>query len=260
MGEYAIEVVPASSVGANRFLRMLLLGSAGVGKTSTVLMTAPKPIYVINSDRKTSLNPGTELCLENKISLNWSSSLVQSADAMEAAIKTARALVKEKGVKTVVWDTMSGYSKFLLDQCKKASLTSSGKEDGRKYWPEYAKRLEGVVDRLHLLEAHVIVCSHWEDSATYEDDGDEKKIPKFGEGIVPMLGGASRKRAGQWFEDVVFMQKMKGGERVFKTDIEGVWGPSTKSLPGVQEVPADVAQFIKSKDDRFRKLMANAKR
>jgi len=259
VGDYAIEVIPASRVGESRFLRMLLLGSAGIGKTSAVLMTAPKPIYVINSDRKTSLNPGTELCLEQKISTNWVSSLVHAADKMEAAIKTARQLVKEKGYKTIVWDTMSSYSKFLLEQCVQASLTAAGKPDGRKYWPEYHKRLEAVVDRLHLIDAHVIVCSHWEDNSSSEDDDNgEKKTPKVGPGIVPMLGGASRKRAGQWFEDVVFMQKNKEDERVLRTNIEGVWGPSAKSLPGVQEVPADITAFIKSKDDRLKRLVKNA--
>jgi hypothetical protein len=257
MADYAIEVIPASSVGSSRYLRMLILGAAGIGKTSCVLMTAPKPIYVINSDRKTSLNPGTELCLENKISTNWVSSMVHAADKMEAAIKTARQLVKEKGYKTIVWDTMSSYSKFLLEQCTQASLTAAGKPDGRKFWPEYHKRLEAVVDRLHMIDAHVIVCSHWEDNSSSEDDADEKKTPKVGEGIVPMLGGASRKRAGQWFEDVVFMQKNKGGERVLKTDIEGVWGPSTKSLPGTMEVPADITAFIKAKDERLKKLIRN---
>ena len=258
MGDYAIEVTPASAVGASKYLRMLMLGTAGVGKTSCVLLTAPKPIYVINSDRKTSLNPATELCLESKVKLDWGSSLVHSADKMEAAIKTAKQLVKEKNYKTVVWDTMSSYSKFLLEQCVQASLTAAGKPDGRKFWPEYHKRLEAVVDRLHLLEAHVIVCSHWEDNSSSEDDSDEKKTPKVGEGIVPMLGGASRKRAGQWFEDVVFLQKMKDDSRVLKTNIEGVWGPSSKSIPGVSEMPADITNFIKVKEERLKRLIRNA--
>jgi len=260
-GAYAIEVTPASAIASSRWFRGLILGAAHVGKTSAVLMTCPKPAFVINCDKRISLNPGTELCLEKKLRLDWNSCFVSSWDEMEAALKTSKQFVKERGVRTVVLDTLSGFSTRLLDQCIKASAqqAQSGKPDGRKYWPEYHKRLEGIVDRLHALDAHVVVCSHWEDSSSEDDDEDPKKTPKAGPGIVPMLGGASRKRAGQWFEDVLFLEKRKGEERVLRCSIDGVWGPASKSLPGVSEVPADITAFIKAKEDRMRKLVASAR-
>lgn len=265
MGEFNIEVTSASDIGAARYFRGLIMGAAHVGKTSAVLMTCPKPAYVINCDKKISLNPGTELCLEKKLPLRWQSSFVHSWDDMEAALKVARSLVKDKGVKTVVLDTLSGFSKVLLERCIQASAqqNKSGKPDGRKYWPEYHKRLEGIVDRLHVLDAHVVVCSHWEDAVESSDDDDDAdrkpSAPKAGPGIVPMLGGKSRLKAGQWFEDVLFMEKRKGEERVLRCSIDGVWGPASKSLPGVQEMPADISGFIKAKEDRLKKLVNAAR-
>jgi len=261
MGEFNIEVTPASDISSSRYFRGLILGAPHVGKTSAVLMTCPKPAFVINCDKKISLNPATELCLEKKIGLRWESCFVSSWDHMEAALKVAKDKVKNGGCKTVVLDTLSGFSKFLLEAVIRASAqqSQSGKPDGRKYWPEYHKRLEGIVDRLHILDAHVVVCSHWEDAGESDDsdqDDDKKTTPKAGPGIVPMLGGKSRLKAGQWFEDILFMEKRKNEERVLRCSIEGVWGPASKSLPGVSEVPADLTAFIKAKDDRLKKLVA----
>lgn len=262
MGEYAIEVLDASAVTQRRFIRTLLLGPPKCGKSTSVLLTCPKKAYVINSDQDDALDPAVELSLEKKIKLEFSHSLVQSDQAMEAALKTARQLVKERGIKTVIWDTMSNYSKFLLEQCVKASAAQakSGLPDGRKYWPEYHKRLEGVIDRLFRLDAHVVVISHYIDNSSESDDSsDVKKTPKVGEGIVPMLGGQSRATIGRMFSDVMFLEKRKDGSRVFVTDIDGVWGPGCRSLPGVKEIPADVSAFIRAKEERMRKLMLAAK-
>ena len=193
---------------------------------------------------------------------------MKSFDDMETALKVAKMQVKEKGCKTVVFDTISGYSKILLRRCIQVSAQAnkSGKPDGRKFWPAYHDHLESVIDRLHALDAHVVVCAHWEDSSGGGDDDDDKDkedfkaaTPKAGPGIVPMLGGKSRLKAGQWFEDVLFMEKRKGEERVLRCSIDGVWGPASKSLPGVSEVPADISSFIKQKDERLRKLLNAAR-
>lgn len=268
MGEFNIEVTPASDIGRSQFFRGLIMGSAHVGKTSAVLMTCPKPAYVINCDKKISLNPGTELCLKKKLNLQWKSSFVDSYDKMEAAIKVAKHLVKEERYKTIVLDTISGYSKTLFNHCvAKANMADSKKPKGMLYWPAYHSALEAVVDRLHALDAHVVICSHWE-GGSGDDDEDEdakenkapfKTTPKFGTGIIPMLGGKSRLKAAGWFEDILFMEKRKNEERVLRCSIEGVWGPASKSLPGVSEVPADIGAFIKAKEDRLKRLVASAR-
>ena len=263
---YDIEVIDAKQIGVRRHLRMLVMGPGKVGKTSAVLLTAPRPIYIINSDQDDALDPATELCLERKVPLKFKQSIVQSDKKMDAAIMTAKELVKTEGVKTVVWDTMTNFSKYLLEQCKKATLTKDLKEDGRKFWPLYHSRLESIVDRLFMIQAHIIVVSHFEENVASEDVP-EGSTPKTGEGIVPMLGGKSRKRIGGMFSDVVFVEKKAAKEiketgnedRIFVTDMEGVWGPGCRSLPGVKSIPADIGAFLKMKEERMKRLMRGVK-
>lgn len=272
MGDFAIDVTSLGDVQSSEWLRAIVMGAAHVGKTSAVLMTAPKPIYIINCDKKVSLNPGTMLCLEKKISLKGQSSFVGSIDDMEAALKVAKDLVKTKGYKTVVLDTITGFSKVLMKRCMEKSM-KDGEPQKLKFWPAYHDYLEGLVDRLHLLPAHVIVNSHWEDDGSFEDDGESpaedstfeikgktiKATPKSGRGIIPMLGGKSKRKAATWFEDVIFMEQRSGEKRIFSLSIDGVYGPASKSLPGVSEVPADFEAFIRMKNERLKKLIAAAK-
>lgn len=259
-----LQLVPESAMVSTerQFLRMLMLGSPRVGKSFAALSTAPRPIYWINSDGRGALDGAIETMLEKKIKPDFQSNVIQSAAKMEEAIKLARSLVKEKGVKTIGWDTMSSFSDYLLDECVNASAaaSSSGKSDGRKYWPEYHKRMQNIVQRLFKIDAHVVICSHWIDTSSESDDNGDKKTPKIGKGIIPLLGGASRLTIPRHFADIVFVEKRKSAEdRVFLCDIDGVWGPGCRSLPGVSEVKADIGLFLRMKDERMKKLLAAMK-
>ena len=52
MSDFNIEITPMGSVSESHYFRGLIMGSAHVGKTSCVLMTAPKPTFVINCDKQ----------------------------------------------------------------------------------------------------------------------------------------------------------------------------------------------------------------
>ena len=259
-----LQLVPQQAMvtAERRFLRMLMLGSPRIGKSYAALSTAPRPIYWINSDGRDSLDGAIETMLEKKIKPDFQSNVIQSAAKMEEAIKLARSLVKDHGVKTIGWDTMSSFSDFLLDECIVASgaAASSGKPDGRKYWPEYHKRMQNIIQRLFKIDAHVLVLSHWIDLSSESDDNGDKKTPKIGKGIVPLLGGTSRLTIPRHFGDIVFVEKRKSADdRVFLCDIDGVFGPGSRSLPGVQEIKADIGLFIKTRDERMKKLLAAMK-
>jgi hypothetical protein len=259
--DVALEPLDGTSILDTRFLRMLMLGVPKVGKTSSILLTCPKPAYVINSDRKDSLNAATDLMLEQGVPIKgkFAHNFVVNDETMEKAIKLARTLVRESGYKTIVWDTISGFCPHLVAQCIKSTLTKDNKENGLRYWWEFRKRIINFTERLLLIDAHVIVASHWEDFSTKVEDDDspfENKIAKSGEGIVPLIPGKARLSIGKLFEDVVFMEKTKDGKRVYTTEIDGVWGPGTSSLPGVKQVPADIGAFIKAKEERVKKLRA----
>lgn len=222
---------------AQAYLRLLVLGAPKVGKTHCILATCEKPAYVINCDDAGSLRPASRVTKEFK----WD--LVAARDAgmlsqMENAIGEARRGVKAGEYKTIVWDTMSSYA-MRLEQVL-ADSTDTGKgPDGRRYWPDYEKRLRSVVERLFSLKAHIIVMSHY-----IEVGGEvtENQMAKSGQGIVPLLGGKARGTIPALFQDVVFLEKKRTG-RVFTTALEGVFGPGCRSLDGVAEMPADVGEF-----------------
>lgn len=244
----AAKMVPlaADDLEGPKFLRLMILGFNKCGKSSCVAATSPKPVYFINCDQPDALEPA------RRFDRTFLHNFVDSSQKMTEAIEVARQLVKDGKVETVVWDTMSGFSPTLELEAFAACLTSDGKEDGRKAWPVYRKYLRAFLTRLFKLKCHVVVISHYlETGGGGEDDKDAaKKVAKTGQGIVPMLGGASRAEVGGMFQDVVFMEKRLTGpgveERVFITGIEGVYGPGCRSMPGNMAMPADVSAFLKA--------------
>lgn len=242
----AMVPMAADDLEGPKFLRLMVLGFNKVGKSSCVISSAPKPVYVINCDQPDALEP------VRRFDRTFLHNFIDSSQKMGDAIELARQLVKEEKVSTVVWDTLSGFSPNLELEAFASCLTSDGKEDGRRAWPVYRKYLRGFLGRLFKLKCHVVVISHYLDvGGGGEDDKDAaKKVAKTGPGIVPMLGGASRAEVGGMFQDVVFMEKRLTGpgveERVFVTGIEGVFGPGCRSMPGNVTMPADVSGFLKA--------------
>lgn len=239
-----------------RYLRLLLMAPPKVGKSCAVILTAPRPVYVINCDQPTSLDPVIEraqlLGVTPDEVFTWD--FVKDVASMEAAIKSAHALVKAGEVKTIVVDTISKYAQRLHAQMELKSDEGRG-PDGRRSYPETDKRLQGMLDRLFRLKAHVIYTSH------FLEQGQEisGQLAKQGPGIAPSLPGKSRQSIPAEFTDVIFMEKIRGGrnkktgkrkpeQRVFVTSFEGVWGPGCRSLAkndsSVRVLPADISNLI----------------
>ena len=244
-------VMKASEMAGSNYLRILLLGFQKIGKTTAVVATSPQPVFVINTDQPNSLEPALDFNNE------FLHTYVKSSEEMNQALELARQLVKNKEVQTVVWDTMSGFSPIVEAEAFKATLTSNGKEDGRKASPLYRKTMRANVKRLLNLKCHVVVISHYLDAGGSSDEDDAKdengkavkKTAKAGPGIVPMLYGAFRAEAGTLFDDVIFMEKQVTGpgqeQRFFVTGLDGVFGPGCRSLSGNQTIVADISNFLK---------------
>jgi len=247
----AMTPLKASDMTGPQYLRMLVLGFQKVGKSCTVISTAPGPVYVINTDQENALEPVLDF------NQDFLHNFVKSSQEMNDALEVARQLVKADEVQTVVWDTMSGFSPIVEAEAFKATLTSNQKEDGRKASPLFKKIMRSTLVRLLKLKCHVIVISHYLDvGGSFEEeepetkDGKEvKKSAKQSPGIVPMIYGSFKAEAGTKFDDVVFMEKQITGpgteSRYFVTGLNGVYGPGCRSLTGNQVIPADVSNFLK---------------
>jgi AAA domain len=235
----------ADDLEGPKYLRLLVMGFNKVGKSTCVIASAPKPVYVINSDQPDALEP------VRRFDRTFLHNHVDSSQKMDQAIEVARQLVKDDRVQTVVWDTMSGFSPTLELEAFASTLTGEGKEDGRRAYPVYRKYLRAFITRLFKLKCHVVVITHYLDVGGGDDDAKDKtkKVAKTGQGIVPMLIGASRAEVGGMFQDVVFMEKRLTGpgteERFFVTGIDGIYGPGCRSMPGNIDLTADVAGFLK---------------
>lgn len=228
----------AADVKSSSYLRLLIMGDPKVGKTHCTLATCEKPAYVINCDDASALLPAT------KVTSDFSWDLVASPDMgifqkMQNALHEAHKGVKEGRYKTIIVDTLSSYAQRIEPILADSTNNAQGIPDGRRYWPEYEKRLRNVIDRLFALPAHVIVLTHYLDVGGAVGDN---QLSKTGPGLVPMFGGKARATIPALFQDVVFLEKRKG-ERVFVTSIEGVFGPGCRSLPGHSELPADIGEF-----------------
>jgi hypothetical protein len=88
----------------------------------------------------------------------------------------------------------------------------------------------------------VVVLAHYFDIGGGETDA---QIAKTGKGIVPLLGGKARVTIPSLFNDIVYFEKTAKEGRVFRTSIDGVYGPGCRSLPEVSTIPADVMGFWK---------------
>lgn len=221
-----------------RYLGVLLLGPPLVGKTTSAVGTAPGPVYVINSDGRDSLTA----VKRRHPNVKFASNNVYTRKDMEGAIVVARDLVKKDEIKTIVWDTLSSFAEGLEYECAKLTENEKGEPDGRRYWPVYTKYLLQTVSRLRKIDAHIIVCSHFIDTSSDQEEGDKKKT---GDGIVPLLGRKARLTIGKEFADIIFMDRDLSKNRVFRTGVAGKWGPGGRNTDGDLTMPPDFAEFMK---------------
>lgn len=250
--------IPASTLSAtSTWLRVLMMGPAKIGKSCAAISTAPGSRYVIECD------PGPEAALlpVRRRTKDFDYDIVRKSTArpndplrnnhyawtdMMACLKSARDGVAAGKYKTIVLDTLSEFADSLEAQCAQDTFNDKAEPDGRRYWYTYEKRLRHVLNNLFLIQAHVIVTSHYIEvggEEAIEVDGN-KGTNKRGKGLVPLLGGKARGTIPSMFTDVIFMDMMSG-KRVFTTGPLGVWGPGCRSFEGAMQIDADIGGLIK---------------
>jgi hypothetical protein len=204
-----------------RRMRLLVLGPPKIGKSVAVVGTCPQPSYVINCDQDDSLDHVVEHHPNARFA--QAAEPVHTTDAMEHALFTAKKLVREGKIKTVILDTLSGFSKFLIKEAEEQN------PDGRKYYPFYTNYIVNVCSRICEIPAHVIVTSHYIETSSEES----AESARTGPGLVPLLETRGAKaRVGGEFSDVVFFEYSRKRGRLFVTDMQGVWGPGCRNIHG----------------------------
>lgn len=232
----------ASVLERDAYLRVLLMGAAKCGKSTSSIVSLEKTLglgYVLCCGDKSGMLPAT------RQTKKFDFDIIRDEDDMEACLKAARDGVKEGKYKWILVDDFSLYASWLEGALRAASSVGRTEPDGRRMWPEYKQRILNYPRRLFDLKAHVIFVLHYI-TPSKEIDGQR---PKSGEGIVPLLSGSAREEFPALFTDALFMEKEiekgKTDRRVFRVNPEGVWGPGSRSADGTHTIDADFGAFLK---------------
>jgi hypothetical protein len=171
-----------STAADDAYARILLLGQAKTGKTTSIAMTAPKPV-VINCDGK-GATKGAKL--EGAKFLTFD---VEDSRTWEQAIIKTRAGVSKGLIQTVIVDTASLLADILFDEF-------SQKLEGFDLWREIEKRLVGGIKLLNKLDAHVFVLSHIDPGTKQENSA----------GQMPAIGGKSKFKIPAIMHDWILLE------------------------------------------------------
>lgn len=226
----ALEVYSETTAKNNMFARILLVGPPKAGKTVAAL-TAPKP-FLINCDSrgaaKGAINLGAKFIgVDVSTRAEW-----------REACQLAASCVKEGRAESIIVDTYTLLCDSLLDD-----IVREGKLAGFDQWKEQANNTIGGLRFLMALDgqngspgAHLIVTAHM--------DVDKDSIA----GILPSIGGMTKKRAPALIDDWVLLDVDTSGpepRRQFLLGPQKSWNASGRNVRRVCQVPANMPALFK---------------
>ncbi len=212
-------------------LFMLLCGPGKCGKSTVCAETSPGPIYIINTDGKSGLQPAMLLGAE------FTADDVSTQDGFERCVAFAKA---HKEFKTVIFDNLTTYAEAIDREIRLEMKPDGGEPDGRQFYPRLERALLRTVHLLKTLPQHVIICAH-----TDRVEKDEKGSAF--EHMLSIAGGAKKKvpiLVHDWVKLVVNVSPSGKVMREFLLAPEGDWMHAVRSIQNIQRIPADVSKFI----------------
>lgn len=236
---------PLASLEKLAFLNLLVIAPNRMGKT-TLISTAPRPVYVICSDPENKLDSAGA---DPKLGMSdITFDPVNSTDGakiytqFDSAYQEAATGVRDGRYKTVVWDTITSFARLAI-QHELAESDKNGKgSDSRRATERYNSEITRAIFRLTRLPCHVVVLSH-DDPTGGKIDG---QMDKRGFGIVPGIYGSIRAWVAGQFRDVCYLdfadRETRAG-RVLRWHMQGCYGLGTNTRPGVECSPANLTEF-----------------
>ena len=235
-------VLGLSDLHAAKHLRCLIIGGAKTGKSWLIRTLTPDmlPVLVFNSDDANALTRAAGT-LDAK-DFAWVEMYGNDLQITEKCIGEARKGAMAGRYKSIIWDTATCYAERSIEVHERASLTQNGNTDGRIFYRNQKKHVMNIIARLKLLPAHLFVMVH--------DDVQREKLQtipgqaaKSGANIAPGFEGALRSLMPREFQDVIYLDRGPGQSRIFCLSAEGVTGPGSRTLPGVESMNADLGEF-----------------
>ena len=238
---------------AERYFSSLLVGPPGCGKT-TMALTAPKPIIVLDTDYKLHkmvnaekylksgevvqwaiTEPLSEITLARlasfdpgqaaKVTMQRPKGYIQLADMIDKLVATG-CVIDGKKYNTIVLDSYTSMNEHLKRLLMAANGTTTMT---MPLWGTALTNFETVNNTLLRLPANIIFICH------EQVDKDELtgKIT-----YNPLIDGSMKSKIGKDFEEVYYLEKTVQGDKV-KYEALTV-GNSMKSCRTSRELPAKV--------------------
>lgn len=210
------------------FAKVLLLGNSGVGKTTSILTTAPGPIGLINCDgRDATAEAGRQKARYQVLDVPTKGTRAAWKKAFEVACRAAT----NGEIRTLVLDSFTLLQDNLFDEI---DLTETGFDRFSALNQELLPRIKKLRD----LPCHVFVVGHL--SAPYKKDDPQA------EGIMPMGIGKPKSMVPTLFPNKVLFDYQDGRtpERMFLLGPQGNWTYGCRRATKKQAIPADVRVLL----------------
>lgn len=194
--------------------------------TTSCCMTAPRPIFIFNTDGKGALDPVASL------GGDFAAEDITGLASFERAFAWLMAHIND--FETVILDNLTGFSSMLEAEVR----VDVGRDDPRVIYPEHTRRLMKCIDKLLNLERNVIIIGHAE--------AGENDTPG-GFGHILGIAGKAKTMISMKIQDWVWLHVEVSGDTVkrqFLLAPSGNWNKAARSIQNIPRMDADVAQFI----------------
>lgn len=197
------------------------MGPSKGGKSSSILLTCPQPVIVINGDGKDALvsakNLGAEFtALRVTDNRTWSKAVNYACDLVEAGEAA-----------TVVVDTITLVMDTLYEELREEMALNWD------FWQELYDRVMDSYRALLDIDAHLFVVAHHIPSSGTDDDV---------VGIMPAIPGKAKSRIPAMVNDWIWLDvnTKKDPIRGFLLGPQKNWSGSGRNIKGSKRIPADV--------------------
>lgn len=218
-----LDVFDQDSARKDSFARILLLGAGRTGKTTSVALTAPGPVLIINCDDENATRPASAHGAKFR-AIN-----VTNRASLVAACNYGVALSEAGEVRTILLDTITMLSDKLLEELKVRKI------EGFDMWNAYSDAMMGAVRRLDKAQAHVFALAHMTPAEAHV-------------GILPAIPGQQVKvKIPQYYSDWVLFEvdsTKAEPERNFLLGPQKEWTAGGRNIRRSVKIPADVGKLF----------------
>jgi hypothetical protein len=226
----ALGIKTQDEVQTDAWARCLLLGAMKIGKTTSLLTTAPGPILVLNCDGQSATVPAARMG-GKFLQLD-----IRTRSDLQRHTATACALAEKGQVRTIILDTVT----LLADNIVKELKPILG-GDKNKYaiWDELKIRLQTNIQKLLYAYAHVFIVAHLDPRSVDLDN--------CVAGILPMIPGDTKTWLPSTISDWVLCESDYDDAKApvkYLVGPQKYWTHSGRNIKRSVIIPADVKLLL----------------